>query len=84
MVSSYRPLNKSTVKLVLSSHSKITPQNAFKYQLSLNACQKYCRMLQGEHSEIRLTSIKLPLSIKTMVLSFLKWPFKTGFTVIEF
>ena len=38
-------------------------------QLSLNAGQKYCRMLQGEHSAILLTFIKLPFVIKIFVLS---------------
>ena len=36
-------------------------------QLSLNAGQKYCRMLQGEHSAILLTFIKLPFVIKIFV-----------------
>ena len=36
----------------------------FKDQLSLNAGQKYCRMLHGEHSAILLTFIKLPFVIK--------------------
>ena len=40
-------------------------------QLLLNAGQKYCRMLQGEHSAILLTFIKLPFVIKIFVLSFL-------------
>ena len=41
-------------------------------QLSLNAGQKYCRMLQGEHSAILLTiMIKLPIVVKISVLSFL-------------
>ena len=53
----------------------------FQDQLSLNAGQKYCRMLQEEHSAILLTFIKLPLVIKTFVLSIFKWPFYTGFTV---
>ena len=34
-------------------------------------------MLQGEHSAILFTFIKLPSSF----LSILEWPFKTGFTV---
>ena len=38
-------------------------------------------MLQWEHSAILLTSIKQPFSIKTLVLSILKWSLKTGFTV---
>ena len=40
-------------------------------QLSLNAGQMYCRMLQGEHSAILSTFIKLPFVIKIFVLSFL-------------
>ena len=40
--------NMNIVKLVLSGHSKITPKIDFWYRLSLNAGQKYCRMLQGE------------------------------------
>ena len=39
-------------------------------QLSLNAGQRYCRMLQGEHSAF-FTFIKLPFVIKIFVLSFL-------------
>ena len=42
---------------------------------------KYCRMLQGEHSTILLTFIKLPFVIKILVLSIFEWPLKTGFTV---
>ena len=38
-------------------------------------------MLQGEHSAILSTFIKLPFVIKVFVLSILKWPLKTGFTV---
>ena len=38
-------------------------------------------MLQGEHSAILLTFIKLPFVIKTFVLSIFEWPFYTGFTV---
>ena len=40
-----------TVRPVLSGYSKKEDQ------LSLNAGQKYCRMLQGEHSAILLTFI---------------------------
>ena len=53
----------------------------FEDQLSLNAGQKYCRMLQ-EHSAILSTFIKLPfVIIKIFVLSIFEWPHKTGFTV---
>ena len=39
-------------------------------------------MLQGEHSAILLTFIKLPFVTKIFVLSFFfEWPFYTGFTV---
>ena len=38
-------------------------------------------MLQGEHSAILSTFIKLPFFIKIFVLSIVEWPFKTGFTV---
>ena len=39
-------------------------------------------MLQGEHSAILLTFIKLPFVIKIRVLSISEWPFYTGFTVL--
>ena len=67
----------SIVKLLLSKRPKIS----FQDQLSLNAGQKYCRMLQGEHSAILLTYIKLPYVIKIFVLPIFEWPFYTGFTV---
>ena len=71
----------STVKPVLSGHSKRRAEIGFQDRLSLNACQKYCRMLQWEHSAIFLTIMKLPFAIKTFVLPIFEWPFKTGFTV---
>ena len=58
-----------TVKPVLRGHSKRRPKIGFQDRLSLNAGQKYCRMLQGEHSAILLTFIKLPFVIKLFVLS---------------
>ena len=54
----------------------------FEYQLSLNEGQKYGRMLQGEHSAILSTCIKLPFFIKTLVLSIFKWSLKTCNTVL--
>ena len=39
-------------------------------------------MLQGEHSAILLTFIKLPFVIKIFDLSFFEWPFYTGFTEV--
>ena len=51
------------------------PKNGFQDLLSINAGQKYCRMLQREHSAILPTFIKLPLVIKTFVLSIFEWRF---------
>ena len=68
--------SKPYVKRPLSKRAKI----GCKDQLSLNAGQKYCRMLQGEHSTILLT-IKLLFVIKIFVFSFFEWLFYTGFTV---
>ena len=61
----------------LSKRLKIGYQD----QSSLNAGQKYCRTLQGEHSAILLTSIKLPFVIKIFVLSKFEWLIYTEFTV---
>ena len=74
MLNSEHIYSKTCVKPPLS---KI----GFQYQLLLNAGQKYCRMLQGEHSAILLTFIKLPFVIKIFILSIFEWPFYTGFTV---
>ena len=74
----------NTVKPVLRGHSKNTPKIGFRYRLSLNAGQKYCRMLQREHYAILSTFIKLPFSIKTFVLSIFKLSLKTGFTLFYF
>ena len=57
------------------------PKLGLQDQLSLNAGQKYCRMLQGEHSAILSTFIKLPFVIKVFVLSIFEWLLKTGLTV---
>ena len=38
-------------------------------------------MLQGEHSAILSTFIKLAFVIKIFVLSIFEWPFYTGFTL---
>ena len=72
----------NTVKPVLSSHTK-RPKIGFQDQISLNAGQKYCRMLQGEHSAILSTFIKLPFFIKIFFLSILSGPYKTGFAITE-
>ena len=41
-------------------------------------------MLQGEHSAILSTFIKLPFVIKNFVLSIFEWLFYTSFTVYAF
>ena len=60
------------------------PKFVFQDQLWLNAGQKYCRLLKGEHSAILLTFIKLPFVIKIFVLSIYEWSFYTGFTVCSY
>ena len=42
------------------------------------------KSIEGEHSVILSTFIKLPFVIKTFVLSIFEWPFYTGFTVVTF
>ena len=69
--------SKTCVKWPLSKRLKF----GFQDQFSHNAGQKYCRMLQREHSAILLTFIKLAFDIKIFVLSFFEWLFYTGFTV---
>ena len=61
--------------------SSFFPEKMFSWPL--NASQKYCRMLQREHSAILSTFIKLPVVIKTFVLYIFEWPSYTGFTVIS-
>ena len=69
---------KTFVKRPLSKIQKI----CFQDQSSLNAGEKYCRMLLGEHSAILLTFIKQPFVIKIFLLSIFEWPFYTGFTIL--
>ena len=57
------------------------PDLGFQDQLLHNAGQKYCRMLQVEHSAILSTFFKLPFLIKISVLSIFEWRLKTGFTL---
>ena len=59
----------STVKICLKQPLKKKTKIGFQDRLSLNAGQKYCRMLQGEHSAILSTFIKLPFVINIFVLS---------------
>ena len=70
--------SKTCLKRPLSKRVKID----FQDELLLNSGQKYCRMLQGEHSAILSTLIKLSFVIKIFILSIFEWPLKTGFTVL--
>ena len=66
--------SKTCVKRTLTKR----PKNGFQDRLLLNEGQKYCRI----HSVILLTFIKLPVVIKTFVLSIFEWLFYTGFTSV--
>ena len=81
VLNSCKNLSK-TVTLKKTKNWFSRPIINFLDQLSLNAGQKYFRMLQMEHSEIHLTFIKLPIVIKIFVLSIFEWPFYTGFSVV--
>ena len=79
----------STIRLIYSKTCLkqpllYRPKIVLKDQLSLNADQKYCRMLPLEHSAILLTCIKQRFVIKIFVLSIFERLLKTGFTVIQF
>ena len=63
--------SKTYVKRPLSKR----PQIGFQDQLLLNAGQKYCRMLQGEHSAKLSTIIKLPFVSKIFICLFLNGHF---------
>ena len=63
--------SKTCLKRLLKKEQK----KVFK-TISLNAGQKYCRMLQWsilEHSAVLLACIKLPHGFKTFVLSMFEW-----------
>ena len=72
-----RTQRRSTVKPVNQKED----QNSFQDRLFLNAGQKHCRMLQGEHSAILSTFIMLPFVIRIFVLFIFEWSLETGFTV---
>ena len=70
------------MKKLKSATTQKRPKIGFQDRLWLNADQKYCRMLQGEHSAILSTFIKLPFVFKIFVLSIFEWLLKAGFTVV--
>ena len=63
--------NKTCVKRPLSKISQIGLED----HISLNAGQRYCRMLQEEHSAILSTFIKLSFVIGIFVLTLLSGRF---------
>ena len=68
--------SKSCLKQPLSKRPKI----GFQDQLSLNAGQKYCRMLPLDHSSVPLTTMKIQFVIQ-IVLSIFQWPLYIGLTI---
>ena len=64
--------SKTCVKRPLSKRQKMVFKTNYRLKLSLNAGQKYCRMLQGEHSAILSTFIKLPFVIKYFCVAILQ------------
>ena len=71
-----------TVLPVLSGHSKRRPKIGFQDLLSLNAGQKYCRILQESILQYFRPSLSYHLSLRPLFSLFFEWPLKTGFTVI--
>ena len=69
---------KTCVKQPLSKR----PQIGFQDQLSPNAGQKYCRMLQESNLQYFCSSLSYHLSLSKLFCLFLEWPFYTGFTVL--
>ena len=53
------PVTESGFRAFLRGDSKRRPKIGFQDLFSLNAGQKFCRMLQGKHSAILSTFIKL-------------------------
>ena len=60
-----------TVKPVLSSHSKKRPKIGFQDRLSLNAGQKYCRMLQESILQYFLPALSDNRSLRPLFCPFL-------------
>ena len=57
-----------------SENTQKDQNSVFKTYYHLNACQKYYRTLQGEHSAILSSFTKIPFVIKTGLLSIFEWP----------
>ena len=55
----------------------------FKTDYRLMQVKSIAECSKVEHSAIVSTFIRLPVVIKTFILSTFEWPFYTGFTVCE-
>ena len=77
MHSNLKTYSKTCVKWPLSKGQKL----GFKTNYHLMQVKSICRMLQGEHSAILSTFIRLAFVIKIFILPIFEWPFYTGFTV---
>ena len=71
--------SKTCLKRPLIKKTKI----GFQDQLLLNAGQKYCRMLQREHSAIRLISLSYPLSLRHLFYIFVSGRLRQGFLYLK-
>ena len=82
-ISYFSEMQNNNFQFLCKAASLKNTKIGFKDQLSLNAGQKYCRILQGDHSAIILTFIKLPFVIKIFVLTIFEWPFYTRLAVLH-
>ena len=71
-----------TVKPVLSDHSKRRSKSAFQDRLSLNAGQKYCRMLSWSILQYFRPSLSYRLSLRPLFCLFLSDSLKVRFSYI--
>ena len=71
----------NTVKLVTQKEDQKLVFKTHYHLLQVKSIAECSAILQGEHSAILSTFIKLPFVIKIFVLSISEWPLKTGFTV---
>ena len=67
----YSSLSYFTIKPVLSGHSNRRPKIGFQDRLSLNAGQKYCRMLQESILQYFRPSLSYHLSLIPLLCLFL-------------
>ena len=69
-------LKRATVKPVLSGHSKRRPKIGFHDQISLNADQKYCRMLQESILQYVRPSLSCHLSLRPLFCLCMSGPLR--------